>query len=85
MHLHLINYIPKVPYKKAKFVLTRHASGRPPDFDGLVSSFKWVLDSFVKSGLIIDDSMEVIGQPEYRHEKAPRLKGFITIEFEGIM
>lgn len=74
---------PIAPLKRARLVLTRHSS-REPDFDGLVSSFKHCVDSLVKAGVIIDDKMSVIGQPDYRWQRAPMRGGFVTIEVSEI-
>lgn len=69
------------PLTKAKLKLTRHSS-QEPDFDGLVSSFKHVIDGLIKAGIIVNDKMSVIGQPEYVWQKAKVKKGFIEIEIE---
>lgn len=67
---------------KAKVTLTRHSS-REPDFDGLVASFKPVIDGLVIAGVLVNDKTDNIGQPEYRWEKTARAKGFITVKVEG--
>ncbi len=69
------------PWKKAKLTLSRMSSGQM-DFDGLVSSFKCVVDGLVKCGVLVDDKMANIGQPTYLHEKAPAGKGGIKIVVE---
>ncbi len=69
------------PWKKAKLTLTRRSSVAP-DPDGLVSSFKYIVDALVKVGLLVDDNMEVIGFPDYRWEKAPRGQGSIHVIVE---
>jgi len=51
-----------------------------PDYDGLVSSFKWICDALVKLRILKDDNMKVIGAPDYFWESAPPKKGFISIE-----
>lgn len=71
----------KEPLTKAKLKLTRHSS-QEPDFDGLVSSFKHVIDGLIKAGIIVNDKMSVIGQPEYAWQRAKIRKGFIEIEIE---
>lgn len=73
---------PPSPLKKAKISLTRHSS-REPDFDGLVSTFKHVLDGLKNAKIIVDDKMSVIGQPNYKWECAPRNKGKITVHVQG--
>lgn len=70
---------PKEPLKKALVTLTRYSSSEP-DFDGLTSSFKCILDSLIKCGVLEDDKMSVIGQPTYVWEKCKRDEGKIKIE-----
>lgn len=72
---------PTCPWKKAKVTLTRCSSGQM-DYDGLVSSFKCVLDGLVKCGVLVDDKMTNIGIPTYLHEKAVPGKGGIKIVVE---
>lgn len=69
--------------KKAKLTLTRYSSSEP-DWDGLVSSFKHVIDGLVLMNVIIDDRMSVIGQPQYFWVKCPPKKGRIKVEVESI-
>jgi Holliday junction resolvase RusA-like endonuclease len=74
---------PRQPLTRAKLVLTRYSSVRP-DFEGLVSTFKGILDGLVECGVLIDDNMGVIGQPEYHWVKAPAGKGKISIEVQEV-
>ena len=74
---------PARPLKKAKLTLTR-CSAVQPDFDGLVSSFKHPIDGLKAAGVIVDDKMSCIGQPNYQWEKAPPKKGFIRILVESV-
>lgn len=71
--------IPDAPLKKAKLILVRRSS-RPPDYDGLVSSFKPIVDALKAMKVIEDDSMKIVGAPEYRYEVAGRGKGSIRVE-----
>jgi hypothetical protein len=73
---------PAKPLTKAKLTLTRHSSMRP-DSDGLVSSFKHVIDGLIEADVLVDDAFENIGMPVYLWLRAPPCKGFITIEVEG--
>ena len=73
---------PERPLQKAKLTLVRHSS-MPPDFDGLVSGFKHVIDGLIDAQVIVNDKFENIGQPEYRWEKAPQRNGFITVKVEA--
>lgn len=72
---------PPKPLTKAKLTLTRRSSVRP-DSDGLVSSFKHVIDGLIAAGVIANDRYENIGMPTYLWEKAPRNKGSIRIVVE---
>lgn len=69
---------PSKPLEHAKLVLTRHSASQP-DYDGLVSSFKHVLDGLIECGVLEDDDWDHIGAPTYLWELAPRKKGFIQV------
>lgn len=73
---------PPTPLTKAKLTLTR-CSAVEPDFDGLVSSFKHVVDGLVDARVIVNDKQSVIGQPAYLWEKASPGKGKIKVRVEG--
>lgn len=73
--------LPAEPWQKARLTLTR-CSSVEPDFDGLVSSFKHVIDGLIVSGIIENDKMSNIGIPEYRWEKVPPGKGKIKVRVE---
>ena len=49
--------------------ITRSYKGTPMDFDNLVSTSKIPLDALVMAGIIEDDSMKIIGQPDYKQFK----------------
>lgn len=72
-----------LPLNRAKVTLTRFSSAEP-DFDGLVSSFKHVLDGLVESGVLRSDKQSVIGQPTYRWEKCPPKQGHIQVIVESV-
>jgi hypothetical protein len=72
------NRKPKEPLKTAKLILTRYSSTEP-DYDGLVGSFKPIVDGLIQAGVLINDKMSNIGQSVYRWEKAPRGKGKIQV------
>jgi hypothetical protein len=74
---------PEHPLYNAKLTLTRHSSVRP-DYDGLVSSFKSVIDGLVEAGVLINDRYENIGNPEYLWVKAPPAYGHIVVKVEEI-
>lgn len=69
---------PTQPMLSASIELIRHSSTQP-DFDNLVSSFKWILDGLIDAGVIVSDKPSVIGQPVYQWEKAAPKKGFIEV------
>ena len=75
---------PERPLTKAKLTLTRHSSIRP-DYDGLVSGFKHVIDGLIEAGVIENDRDENVGIPEYRWEKAAQRNGFITVRVEEVL
>lgn len=70
-----------LPLKKAKVTLTRYSSGTP-DFDGLVGSFKHVLDALVGAGLLIDDNPKVIGQPTYLFKKCSGIQSKVVVKVD---
>jgi len=70
--------------KRARIFLERHSSSCP-DSDGLVSSFKHVLDGIVQTELIPDDSYKTIGMPKYLWVYAPRKKGKIKVKIQEII
>jgi hypothetical protein len=73
---------PPSPLTKATVTLTRYSASEP-DFDGLVSSFKHVLDGLVECGVLADDKMSTIGQPHYKWEKVGRNLGKISVEVKA--
>lgn len=70
---------PPRPLKKAKLTLTRFSSKRP-DYDGLVSSFKPIVDGLVEAKILEDDNHDVIGIPKYDWQPAPLREGKIWVE-----
>jgi hypothetical protein len=73
------------PLPKAKLTLIR-VSTFEPDFDGLVGSFKFVVDALVDIGVIVDDKYSVIGESRYIWRKAAKKKEqkiIVQIEFEA--
>lgn len=51
---------PRLPLTRAHLKLIRFSPSRP-DYDGLVGSFKLVVDGLVKAGVLIDDNLDVTG------------------------
>ena len=70
---------PKDPLTEAKLTFTRCSSSEP-DFDNLVASFKPVMDGLVRARIILDDKPSVVGQPQYRWEKAAPKQGKIRVQ-----
>ena len=74
--------LPAEPLWKAKVTCTRHSS-QPSDFENLAHSFKPLIDGLTVNGgggVLVDDNQQVIGQPDYRWEKAAPKQGMVTIE-----
>lgn len=69
----------ETPLEKAHLRLTRFSSIEP-DFDGLVISFKHVIDGLVRAGVLANDKISNIGQPEYFWQKTKANHGKIKIE-----
>lgn len=76
-------YKPVTPLTRAKLTLTR-VSSREPDYDGLVSSFKSVIDGLVEAGILANDKRENVGVPEYLWRKGPRSPGKVIVRVEEI-
>lgn len=76
-------YKPLHPFKRAKISLTRFSS-KQPDYDGLVSSFKHVIDTLTETGIIVNDRLSEIGIPTYAWVSCPPTKGFIKIRVEEV-
>lgn len=79
----MVRKIPPAPLLRAKLTLTRFSSSEP-DFDGLVSSFKPVIDGLVVAGVLVNDKMSNIGQSVYQWEKCKRKEGRIHVLIEGL-
>lgn len=69
---------PPAPLDKCILTLERHSSAEP-DYDGLVSSFKYPIDALVMAEIITDDKPSVIVDSNYRWFKTSPKKGFIII------
>jgi Holliday junction resolvase RusA-like endonuclease len=74
---------PKECLRKCSLELVRFST-RSPDFDGLVSSFKHVLDGLTKAQIICGDKIENTGVPNYRWEKAKKGEGKIKVRVESV-
>lgn len=74
---------PKKPLELARITLVRHSSNEP-DYEGLVSTFKPILDALIITKVIVDDKVKNIGRPDYIWQYAPPKTGFIEITVESI-
>jgi len=74
---------PKLPLEKVKLILIRFSS-RTMDYDGIVGSFKPVVDGLIHAGIIINDTIKVTGQWDCDWKYAPIRKGKIYICVEEI-
>lgn len=79
-------FLAQTPVKfkgKVKVRIIRSYKGTPMDFDNLVSTSKIPLDALVMAGIIEDDSMKIIGQPDYKQCKIGMKENhFFKIEIE---
>ena len=75
--------IPNAPVKHAKLTCIRHSS-ICPDYDGIVSGFKSVIDGIVEARVLEDDSMDNIGMPSFKWERARKGSGSVTVFIEEI-
>ena len=76
-HRHL-----QAPLDRAKLTLVR-CSSVEPDYDGLVSSFKVVIDALRHNHILADDKVQNIGVPTYVWEKASPGKGGVKVVVEA--
>lgn len=76
-------FAPKEPLKKARLTITR-CSSKAPDYDGLVSGAKPIIDALVKLKIIEDDNISVIGQPTFLWEKGKKGQGKMKVKVEEI-
>lgn len=79
VHLASCGQLPPEPLTKARLKLTRFSSASL-DYDGLVSSFKAIIDGLVCARILEDDNYDVIGVPDCRWEKTKPKQGFVRVE-----
>lgn len=75
------NRKPVIPLKQANLTLIRGSSVRP-DYDGLVSGFKHIIDGLVAAQVIENDREENIGIPDYSWKQSAPGEGFIQVIVE---
>ena len=78
------NKIPKKPITLAEISLKR-ASSSLPDYDGLVSSFKYVIDALVKLDILKDDNLKILPNPTYEWTRVKRNEGYIEVCLKEIV
>lgn len=83
VHLSVARQKPEQPLKRASLILTRFSSTEP-DFDGLVSSFKCVVDALIVAGIIENDKMSNIGKPDYRWQRVAPKAGKIQVTVQSV-
>ena len=74
------------PFKTVRIEFMR-ASTQEPDWDGLVSGFKFVTDGLVKAGVMIDDTPSVIKSADYKWIKCSKKEQGIFVcvwDFEKV-
>lgn len=74
---------PKTPLLRAHLTLTR-VSSVEPDYDGLVSSGKHVVDGLIAAEVIANDKMSNIGRPDYHWQKGKPGAGYIIVRVDEI-
>jgi len=78
----LVGRAPRCALPAVRVTYTRYSSAEP-DFDGLVSGFKYIQDSLVRFGFVENDKMQNI-RATYLWEKAKRGEGKIKVRIEEI-
>lgn len=73
--------IPPQPLMKAQLILTRYSS-HTLDYDGLVGSFKYVIDGLVEMKVLEDDGMAQIGMPTFHWIKVAPKHGMIKVQIQ---
>lgn len=74
---------PKSPLKKCHITLVRFGT-KLLDYDGLVGSFKPVVDGLIHSAVIIDDGYNVTGKWNVDQQIVKKSKTGISIIVEGV-
>jgi hypothetical protein len=75
--------LPPAPLTKAKLILTRY-NYRTLDYDGLVASFKPVVDGLVEAGVLQNDTWKITGTWDVRQAYAPKGKEHIRVVVESV-
>lgn len=78
----LYGKIPPTPFQFYTLRLCRHSSSEP-DYDGLVSSWKYVVDALRYYKIIVDDKLSNSGPWICEWVKAPRNQQKISVTIQG--
>lgn len=78
----VLPFKPPEPLAHAALELTRFSASEP-DFDGLCSGFKSVVDGLVEAGVLQSDKPSCIGTPVFLWARCPRGKGHIRVRVEA--
>lgn len=81
--LYLSGKKPKKPLNLARIECVRYSS-KQPDFDGTVSTFKWIIDGLVEHRVLKDDNPNIIVDSVYRWKKCSPSEGHIEIKVEEV-
>jgi hypothetical protein len=73
--------MPPAALKKYRLTCWRHSSSAP-DYDGLVSCFKVVIDALVELRVLENDTLAATGQWDCRWQHAPNKLGFVRVIVE---
>lgn len=73
--------LPFMPLGRAFIRLTRF-NYRPLDYDGLVGSFKCIVDGLVEAGVLKNDTWKITGKWNVDQEFSPKGRAFIRVEVE---
>ena len=80
----LSRQLPDKPFSRAVLHCARFSSVSP-DYDGLVISFKCIIDALVDCRVLANDKFENIGAPNYTWEKCKKNQGHIKVTVEPII
>ncbi len=73
------SHLPPQPLRHASLKLIR-ASSRQPDYDGMVGSFKCLIDGLVEAKVLANDNPDVVGRPHYEWRRVAAKEGHVLIE-----
>jgi len=80
----LLGQVPPEPFDRALVIYTRCCGYKEPDYDNLVSSWKWIQDGMVEAGLLGEDRRSNI-EPYYLWERAKPSEKRIRVQVQPIL